>query len=478
MKLRTIFGVTLFAACLSAQPVTQNLQVSDVRFWSLKGVTRIAIETSGEFTYRFDHIPNPDRLFFDIVGARPRTKRIAVKPVNDARLKRIRIAENVPGVTRVVLDLEPGVDFTASQLGNPDRLIVELRPAVALAPTLGPAAPSVITKTVPEISAPNPPSFTPSSSFPLNAGGMLAKLPAAPATVPPATPPMSTPPPLKEVSRDKVAPGVPPSISAMEASAARRLSADGGRSLTRALGLKLNRVVIDPGHGGHDQGTCGPKGLLEKDLVLDVSLRLGKLIEERLGTEVIYTRSEDSFIRLTDRTALANQKKADLFLSIHANSSSYQRVAGIETYYLNFTSSPEALDVAARENASSRSAISDLSDLVSSIAKHDKVEESREFASDVQGALQAFEIRNSPTAKDRGIRKAPFVVLIGAQMPSILAEIGFLSNTREESNLSRPEYRQKLAEALYKGVSRYAQTLSHFEVSKAAAKPAEHEFTK
>jgi N-acetylmuramoyl-L-alanine amidase len=475
MTLRLIFGATFFAACLPAQTVTQNLQVTDVRFWSLKGVTRVAIETSGEFTYRFDHIPNPDRLFFDIVGAKPRSKRITVKPVNDALLKRIRIAENVPGVTRVVLDLEPGVDYAASQLGNPDRLIVELRPAAA-APA---PPPTTITRTVPEVTAPNPPTFTPmNQAGTMSQGGTMAKLPAVipppPALVvsaPVTTPPMSTPPVLLA----KPAPSVPSSIAAMDASAAHRLSADGGRSLTRALGLKMNRVAIDAGHGGHDQGTSGPKGLLEKDLVLDVALRLGKLIEQRMGAEVIYTRSDDTFVPLTERTAIANQKKADLFLSIHANSSPAPRVTGIETYYLNFTTSAEALDVAARENASSRNAISDLSDLVSSIAKHDKIEESREFAADVQSALQTFESRNSPTAKDRGTRKAPFVVLIGAQMPSILAEIGFLSNAREESNLSKPEYRQKLAEALYKGVSKYTQTLSHFEVSKAAAKTAEHE---
>lgn len=450
MKRRLILGATIFAACLSAQSATQPLQVVDVRFWSLKGVTRVAIETNGEFTYRSDHIPNPDRLFFDIVGAIPRTKRIAVKPVNDKLLKRIRIAQTVPGVTRVVFDLENSVDYTASQLASPDRLIIELRPAVAA------SAPSVITQSVPEVAAPNPPAFDP-----VPAKVTAVKLPAVP--VP--TPEMSTPPVLLA----KPAPSVPPSVTVMEPAAAnpaRRLSADGSRSLTRALGLKISRVVIDPGHGGHDQGTTGPKGLLEKDLVLDVALRLGKLIEQRLGSEVVYTRSDDTFIPLTERTAMANQKKADLFLSIHANSSPVPRVSGIETYYLNFTTSPEALDVAARENASSQNTIADLSDLVSSIAKHDKIEESREFASDVQGALQTLESRYSPTAKDRGIRKAPFLVLIGAQMPSILAEIGFLSNPREESNLMRPDYRQKLAEALYKGLSRYTQTLSHFELSK------------
>ena len=469
MQLRLILGATILASCLSAQTATQPLQVTDVRFWSLKGVTRVAIETTGEFTYRFDRIPNPDRLFFDIVGAKPRmaSKKIVVKPVNDNLLKRIRIAENVPGVTRVVLDLEASADYTASQLGNPDRLIIELRPAVAT-PRL-PVSPTPATITT---AAPNPPATVPSGINSVN-----AKLPIL---LPPqvrtekiaaVTPPMTPPPSL--AAKPAAAPALPPAMTAIQrsANAARKLSADGSRSLTRALGLKINRVVIDAGHGGHDQGTSGPQGLLEKDLVLDVALRLGKLVEQRMGAEVIYTRTDDSFVPLQERTAIANQKRADLFLSIHANSSPATRVTGIETYYLNFTSSSEALEVAARENSGSENTVSDLSDLVQSIAKHDKIEESREFATDVQAALQSFEIRNSPTAKDRGIRKAPFVVLIGAQMPSILAEIGFLSNPREESQLSKPDYRQKLAEAMYRGVSKYTQTLSHFEVSKSSVTP-------
>jgi N-acetylmuramoyl-L-alanine amidase len=262
----------------------------------------------------------------------------------------------------------------------------------------------------------------------------------------------------------------PPEIPA--ANPARVTASDGARSLTRALGLKINRVVIDAGHGGHDQGTAGSNGLLEKDLVLDVALRLGKLVEEKMGSEVVFTRSDDTFIPLEERTAIANRRKADLFISIHANSSPVPRVGGIETYYLNFTTSPDALDVATRENASSDKSVYELQDLVQTIAKHDKVEESRSLALEVQSALQAFEVRNNPAAKDRGIRKAPFVVLIGAQMPSVLAEIGFLSNAKDQALLNKPEQRQKLAEALYKGIFKYSQSLSHFELTKSASASA------
>jgi N-acetylmuramoyl-L-alanine amidase len=246
---------------------------------------------------------------------------------------------------------------------------------------------------------------------------------------------------------------------------AAHLNSDGERSLIRALGLKINRVVIDPGHGGADQGTVGRRGLMEKDLVLDVAKRLGKLIEERMGSEVIYTRADDTFIPLHARTELANEKKADLFLSIHANSSPHPKIGGIEVYYLNFTRSADALDVAARENASSEKSVYELRDLIQTITLHEKIEESKEFASKVQGTLQTFETRYNTAAKNRGVKKAPFVVLIGASMPSVLAEVGFLSNAREEQLLKRPDHRQRLAEALYQGVTRYAQSLSHFQVA-------------
>jgi N-acetylmuramoyl-L-alanine amidase len=228
-------------------------------------------------------------------------------------------------------------------------------------------------------------------------------------------------------------------------------------------------VVLDPGHGGHDDGTVGPNGLLEKDLVLDVALRLGKLIESRMGSEVVFTRSDDTFVPLERRTAIANEKKADLFLSIHANSSPYPRIGGVESYYLSVTNAKDALAVASRENASSDRSVFDLRDLIQKIALQDKAEESKEFAGSIQAALFPFAARYDPGIKNRGVKKAPFVVLIGASMPSVLAEIGFLSNSREEALLKKSEHRQKLAEALYHGVSRYAQSLSHFEMAQAGS---------
>jgi len=249
-------------------------------------------------------------------------------------------------------------------------------------------------------------------------------------------------------------------------------TASGDRSLTRALGLKIGKIVIDPGHGGHDTGTIGPNGLEEKDLVLDVSRRLGKLLQTRLGAEVIYTRKDDTFIPLETRTAIANQEAADLFVSVHANSSYDPDARGVETYYLNFTTSPEALEVAARENAVSEKSIHELQDLVKKIALKEKIEESQEFASDVQSSLHSGLAVKNPGLRDRGVKKAPFIVLIGANMPSILAEISFVSNPGDERRLGTSDYRQKIAESLYRGIAKYVSGLSGVKVASKIDKDA------
>jgi N-acetylmuramoyl-L-alanine amidase len=236
---------------------------------------------------------------------------------------------------------------------------------------------------------------------------------------------------------------------------------DGQSTLTRTLGLKIGRIVIDAGHGGHDTGTIGPTGLMEKDLCLDVALRLGKIIEQRLpGADVVYTRSDDTFVPLEERTNIANQAKADLFISIHANSSRDHAARGIETYYLNLKGSAEAMEVAARENATAQGGVHELQDLVLKIARTEKIDESRELAEDVQDSLAKRMQKNSKPAKNRGVRKAPFVVLIGADMPSILTEISFLSNPADEQLLKKPEQRQKVAEGLYQGVVSYLESMN------------------
>jgi N-acetylmuramoyl-L-alanine amidase len=489
--------------------------VTAVRNWSLADVTRIAIEVSGDFNFRSDRLHNPERVYFDILNARPRidTKRVWSKAIDDPLVQRVRVAETIPGITRVVVDLSGPVEVSTSQLSNPSRLIIELRSGRGPAIPTGPMQPVV--KPPPVIRAENsrplePPGKPAEAAPPLvqarpettDAKAEVVPLPVKLSTGPPAkTKPALTsksnlvpvpvagqalpaePIGLSAESRGtpavadlKVEPPVPaaaapstlssPSApSPGEFSKGARRTSTGGSSLTRALGLKVGRIVIDAGHGGHDQGSQGPHGLVEKELVLDVAQRLGKLVEQRMNAEVIYTRSDDTFVPLEGRTAIANQKKADLFLSIHANSSPIPRIAGMETFYLNFTDSRDALDVASRENASSQKSIFELQDIIQKITLHEKLDESREFAGRIQAALFSFSMRNIPGQKNRGVKKAPFVVLIGASMPSVLAEIGFLSNPREESLLKKSDYRQKLAEALYRGVAKYAESLSHFQMA-------------
>jgi N-acetylmuramoyl-L-alanine amidase len=240
-------------------------------------------------------------------------------------------------------------------------------------------------------------------------------------------------------------------------------------TLTRVLGLKIGRIVIDPGHGGHDTGTIGPHGLREKDLVLDVGLRLRKLLEEKAGAEVVMTRSDDTFVPLEERTAIANQKDADLFVSIHANASRDASARGVETYYLNFTSDPDALEVAARENATSEESVHQLQDLVKKIVLTEKIKESQVFADDVQHAVYGHLTKVGAGQGNRGVKRAPFVVLIGANMPSILAEISFLTNPYDERQLRKPEYRQRIAEALYQGIYKYVSAFGGVKLAEKAS---------
>lgn len=238
-----------------------------------------------------------------------------------------------------------------------------------------------------------------------------------------------------------------------------------GRSMARVLGLRVHRIVIDAGHGGHDSGTLGPHGLEEKNVVLDVALRLGKLLQDRLGAEVVYTRRSDVYVPLEARTAIANRAHADLFLSIHANSSPDADARGVETYFLNFTASPSALAVAARENAVSHRPVHDLSDLVRKITLSDKIDESRTFATDVQHSLYQGLEPGNPGLHNRGVKQAPFVVLIGAHMPSILAEISFLTNTGDAAELRQPAYRERIAESLYRGVANYVESMGGLRIA-------------
>ena len=230
--------------------------------------------------------------------------------------------------------------------------------------------------------------------------------------------------------------------------------------LSRELGLKISRIAIDPGHGGYDTGSKGPQGLLEKDLCLDVAMRLGQLIEEHIaGAEVIYTRKDDRRVSLEERTSIANAANADLFISIHANSSDFREARGAETYYLSLATSPQSRELATRENASAQSSLHELSDLVAKIARNDKIAESKLLAVDIQNTLSQRLQLGSGGEKNRGVKQAPFVVLTGANMPAVLSEISFVSNASDESLLLESGQRQRVAEGLYRGIAAYLNGL-------------------
>jgi N-acetylmuramoyl-L-alanine amidase len=484
-----VAGPHAFAQSKEEGRTEPGARLMEVRFWSLGDATRIAIQIDGgEFHYKYDRLENPSRLFFDIEGVRPQrgSRRIQTISVGDTFIRQIRIAETQPGTTRIVLDLNRPVDYSASQLTNPSRLMIELRPEekssnpVATVTLTPPPKPDVrpdlpLTPSAPAFEATPRVALPPGAPSALNRDRKAAESPVANLDAKSSAPVPVTVRALEHEAalttgevRDSTS-AAKPRLLGTTAPLPARTRGGADPSMTRVLGLKLGKVVIDPGHGGHDTGTHGPAGFTEKELVLDVGRRLGALIEARLGSEVIFTRSDDTFIPLEERTQIANEHKADLFLSIHANSSPVRNTSGVETYYLNFTTDKAALDVAARENAASQHSIYDLKDLVERIARKDKIDESREFAQRVQTSLSALSARSNSRSRDRGVRTAPFVVLIGASMPSILAEIGFLTNAHDENLMKKPAYRQKIAEAIYKGLAQYAATLSHFQVARTKA---------
>jgi N-acetylmuramoyl-L-alanine amidase len=475
-------------------------QVTGIRHWSTPNYTRVAIDLGDDVTYEAARVPHPDRIYFDLHGTRLAQELVgkSFAVTDDGFLKKIRAAQFSNDVTRVVLDVNDVTEYSAFLLPNPYRLIIDIHGGISPQAgaskdqTAGSQAPNadevpaprtaVAGKTAPGRPVPNTVA-TKNASTATDVAALSDQPGKVEATSVPTSRPIAAVVPgtgsreegvgsSKQTADVAADPAAGSSLSSRKgkkgaavvdpAAPARAAvpTADGETSLVRALGLKVGRIVIDAGHGGHDSGTLGVDGLEEKDVVLDVALRLGKILHDRLGAEIIYTRSDDTFIPLETRTAIANKSQADLFLSIHANSSSDASARGVETYYLNFTSQPDALEVAARENAVSDQSIHQLSDLVKKIALKEKIDESREFASDVETSLYGGLQKGNTGLKNRGVKKAPFVVLIGANMPSILAEISFVTNPRDAKQLRQPDYRQRVAESLYKGVAKYAGGLS------------------
>jgi N-acetylmuramoyl-L-alanine amidase/putative methionine-R-sulfoxide reductase with GAF domain len=397
-------GDTLSAAEPEMRPATtQELskfpRVTGIRHWSsADAATTVAIDLEDQVQYEGHHISGPDRTYFDLRDTALAPEWVGkTMEVGDPLLNRIRVAQPVPGMTRIVLETKGDAKVSVSLEPNPYRLVLQVHKigvnpnnSVDLFPNAGPEK-SIMAIVVP--------------------------------------------PPTKEDLQ------------------------------LRAHVPKL-RIAVDAGHGGWDLGTVGRRGLLEKDLVLEVAERLGKLLESRLGAEVIYTRHDDNYIPLDERAGIANQAQADLFVSVHANYSDLPSARGVETYYTNFFSAPSSKDkdVDTRATANGKSAVAAA---LSPTQLHEKIDQSRRLAASVQHSLYGTLAAKNPGLRDRGVKEAGFVVLTETSMPGILAEVSFVSSPTDEQKLRSDGYREQIAEALYKGIARYAASSHGVKVASA-----------
>jgi N-acetylmuramoyl-L-alanine amidase/putative methionine-R-sulfoxide reductase with GAF domain len=372
---------------VSPQEASKLPRITGIRHWSSADSSTVVLDLEDQVQYEAHRLSSPDRIYFDLhdTSLAPDVAGKTIE-VGDALLARVRVAQPVSGLTRMVLETKGNSNFSVSLEPNPYRLVVQVR--------------------------------------------KLGVDPKAQVNLFPGT----------ESDRGKLfAIVVPPPTH---------------EDLQMRARVPKMRIVVDAGHGGWDLGTVGRKGLLEKDVVLEIAQRLGKLLEGRLGAEVILTRKDDNYIPLDERAGIANQSQADLFVSVHANYSDLPSARGVETYYTNFFSSPSAKDVEAREDGTvaKTTAIAALSP----VDLHDRIEQSRRLAASVQRSLYGTLSVQNPGLRDRGVKEASYVVLTETAMPGILAEVSFVSSPADEQKLRSDGYREQIAEALYKGIAHYA----------------------
>lgn len=383
----------------SASAVEEKLsvlpKVTGIRHWSATGSSTVVIDLQDQVQYEAHRLASPDRIYFDLhdTALTPSLTNRTIE-VGDSLLVRVRVAQPMPGVTRVVLETAGDSNFSISLEPNPYRLVAELR-AIGAKP------------------------------------------------------------------QSKAQFDLFRSPSETEKAAVTAKTSEDARLLAH---VPKFRIVVDAGHGGWDLGTVGRKGLLEKDLVLDVAQRLGYMLSNRLNAEVVYTRQDDSYVPLEDRAGIANQAQADLFVSVHANYSDSASARGVETYYTNTFSS-----VNARSHSANSAGLQDVN--WANVDIREKVHESRRFAASIQRSLYAMLAQKNPAIRDRGVKEASYVVLTGTSMPAVLAEISFVSSPSDESNLLSANYRQQIANALYKGIAGYVATSHRVKLASASAKP-------
>ncbi|HXC92608.1 MAG TPA: N-acetylmuramoyl-L-alanine amidase [Geobacteraceae bacterium] len=396
------------------RPQVSTAQLTDIRHWTTPDYTRIAVTLSHDAPYETHEIAKTpgsgilSRIFFDVNGAKlaPGVKDITI---GDGFLKSVRVAQYKADTVRVVLDVDNIKEYKIFTFSDPFRIIVDVKgerraEISSLTPALTAAPVSVAPVAVPVVPAVKPPPSV---------------LPEAP----------KEPPAIKPAPRQKIKPG------------------------------KIRRIVVDPGHGGKDPGAIGHGGLQEKDVVLSMGLILARKLKDELGIDAVMTRSTDVFIELQERTAIANQVGADLFVSLHANASLNRSASGMEVYYLNLAKTEKAAQLAARENGTSLEKVSLLQAVLFDLMANYKLNDSAHLAEEVQKALYKRMSGSYPATKNLGVKQGPFYVLVGATMPSILVESAFISNEKEEARLKDPAFHEQVAEGVLEGIVSYISSL-------------------
>ncbi len=419
-------GVELPEQLIYSQSAGKLVNVLPVQYWTSNDYTRIVIRASAPVHYKTSLLEKndnqPRRIYLDFSQSYIPPKFRSPVPIQDGLLKQVRTGQFNDTTVRVVLDIESISDYKIFNLKDPFRVVVDVRGAKK----------KQVTR-VPENKNP-------------------AIQPPAEKTEPPKIQAEINPRrEQQEVfitleDRKKVRPST---------AKTNKTQAEGtGLSLALQLGLGVRRIVIDPGHGGKDPGAMA-FGLKEKDVVLNVAHRTAVILEEKHNYEVILTRDSDTFLPLEERTAIANTKNADLFVSIHVNAHPQKSIKGVETFYLNLATNAEAMRVAARENATSTHNINELQDILSDLMQNAKINESSQLAEFVQTSLVSGLKEHKYNIKNLGVKQAPFYVLIGAEMPAVLAEIAFITNPKEAELLKDSNYLQAIAEQIAAGVATY-----------------------
>jgi N-acetylmuramoyl-L-alanine amidase len=396
-----------FVLSLSGQTQPdQRVEIVNLRRFTHPNFTRVVLDIGKLREYTYGELRDPGRIYVDVLQAKLNPILQGQDyPVRADYISQIRIAQKTTSTVRLVVD----VDFSRIEsyrvyhLPDPFRLVVDIYPSGAV------------------------------------------ETPPAPATPPQAGKP--TPPPAGNKVQQPVKRDVNPNDPNLNAT-----------SLARQLGLGVHTVVIDPGHGGPDPGTIGRSGLQEKEINLAVSLALKKLLEQA-GLEAVLIRESDVNVGLEGRTVIANQKRADLFVSIHTNAHRDRKRGGVETFFLNVNPDPSVIELAAKENLTSTKSIGEMKSILDKIVQNSKIQESYNLAAAIQRNLVKSLAKDLPGIRDLGVKGGPFWVLIGGEMPSVLVEISHLSNAREEAKLKTARYRALAAEGIFNGIMEYIRSL-------------------